>query len=84
MHRNAARGARGARVAADGIAREETMDVTLQDSEVNLLVRVLTQDLSSLRMEISNTESYDMRESLKGDEEVLKSIIRRLNPTVPL
>ncbi|HEY7802609.1 MAG TPA: hypothetical protein VIE40_08035 [Dehalococcoidia bacterium] len=60
------------------------MDVTLQDSEVNLLVRVLTQDLSSLRMEISNTESYDMRESLKGDEEVLKSIIRRLNPTVPL
>jgi hypothetical protein len=35
-------------------------------------------------MEISNTESYDMRESLKGDEEVLKSIIRRLNPTVPL
>jgi hypothetical protein len=89
VHRNAARGAarreaRGARVAADGIAREETMDVTLQDSEVNLLVRVLTQDLSSLRMEISNTESYDMRESLKGDEEVLKSIIRRLNPTVPL
>lgn len=60
------------------------MNLTLQDSEVNLLVRVLTQDLSSLKMEISNTESYDMRESLKGDEEVMKSIIRRLNPTVPL
>ena len=60
------------------------MDLTLQDSEVNLLVRVLTQDLSSLKMEISNTESYDMREWLKGDEEVMKSIIRRLNPTVPL
>ncbi len=60
------------------------MDLTLQDNEVNLLVRVLTQDLSSLRMEISNTESYDMRESLKGDEEVMKSIIRRLNPAVAL
>jgi hypothetical protein len=60
------------------------MDLMLQDSEVNLLTRVLTQDLSSLKMEISNTESYDMREDLKRDEEVLKSIIRRLNPTVPL
>ncbi|MBF6598983.1 MAG: hypothetical protein IVW36_00555 [Dehalococcoidia bacterium] len=60
------------------------MDLTLEDSEANLLLRVLTQDLSALKMEISNTEDYGMREGLKRDEEVLKSVIRRLNPTAPL
>jgi hypothetical protein len=60
------------------------MELTLQDSEVNFLLRVLEQTLSDLRMEISNTESYDMRQQLKQDELVLKSILRRLNPAIAL
>jgi hypothetical protein len=60
------------------------MDLILQDNEVSYLQRVLEQDLAELRMEISNTESYDMRERLKQDEVVLKSIIRRLDPAVAL
>jgi len=60
------------------------MDLILQDSEVELLERLLTSTLGDLRMEISGTESQPMRESLKKDEEVLKSIIRRLNPRVTL
>ena len=57
------------------------MDLTLQTSEVQLLERLLTSALGDLRMEISNTESFDLRESLKQDEAALKSIIRRLNPS---
>ena len=60
------------------------MDLTLQDGEVALLERVLTQALGDMRMEITDTENYDMRQDLKRDEEVLKSIIRRLNPSVAL
>ena len=60
------------------------MDLILQDNEVSYLARVLEQDLSELRMEISNTESYDLREQLKQDELVLKSIIRRLDPAIAL
>jgi len=58
------------------------MDLILQDSEVMYLLRVLQQDLSELRMEIADTESYDLRERLKDDELVLKSILHRLNPAL--
>lgn len=60
------------------------MELELQDSEVQLLERVLTSALGDLRMEITDTEKFELRESLKKDEEVLKSIIRRLNPRVAL
>jgi hypothetical protein len=60
------------------------MELTLQDSEVQLLERLLTSALGDLRMEITDTEKFEMRESMKKDEEVLKSIIRRLNPATPL
>lgn len=60
------------------------MELTLQDSEVNYLLRLLQQNLSELKMEISNTESYDMRQQLKQHEAVLKSILRRLDPAIAL
>ena len=56
------------------------MDLKLQEDEVALLERVLTQALGDLKMEITDTENYDMREGLKRDEEALKRIIRQLNP----
>lgn len=60
------------------------MELTLQDGEAALLERLLTQTLGDLRMEISNTESYDMRQGLKRDEDAIKSMIRRLNPQAVL
>lgn len=46
--------------------------------ESSLLQQVLESYLSDLRMEISETESHDMRESLKDDEETIKHLITRL------
>ena len=60
------------------------MELTLQDDEVAYLERVLQESLSDLRMEIAGTESFDLRERLKRDEAVLKSILRRLNPSIAL
>jgi hypothetical protein len=54
------------------------MQLTLESKEVEVLKRVLSQFLSDLRMEVRDTENYDMRQDLKDDEDVLKSIIARL------
>jgi DNA-binding MarR family transcriptional regulator len=54
------------------------MQLTLQPEEATLLKQVLTRFVSDLKMEISNTEKYEMREELKADEATLKSIIERL------
>ena len=56
------------------------MDLVLQDSEAALLLRVLTEEIGDLRVEIGKTESHDLRESLKRDEAALRSIVRRLDP----
>ena len=44
----------------------------------NVSVGQVEAALSDLRMEVSGTENYDMRQDLKKDEDVLKSIISRL------
>lgn len=54
------------------------MEVTLQHHEAALLKRILENSLSDLRMEISNTENYELRESLKRDEKTIKELIARL------
>ncbi len=54
------------------------MTLDLEPEEAAVLRRVLTTFLSDLRMEIVDTEDYDMREALKGDEEIIKRIIRSL------
>ncbi len=54
------------------------MILDLEPEEAAVLSRVLTTFLSDLRMEIVDTEDYDMREALKGDEEIIKRIIRSL------
>jgi len=54
------------------------MQLELQSNEAAVLKRVLALVLSDLRMEVSGTENYDMRQDLKKDEDVLKSIISRL------
>jgi len=54
------------------------MQLSLESNEAEVLKRVLSQFLSDLRMEVRDTESYNMRQDLKKDEDVLKSIIARL------
>jgi hypothetical protein len=59
------------------------MELSLQPRESEVLARVLTSSLADLRMEISGTEDYDYRESLKSDEEVIKAILARLGVKHP-
>ena len=58
---------------------EARMELTLDANEAEVLKRVVSQALSDLPMEISDTDNYDMRQDLKRDEETLKSIIARLD-----
>jgi hypothetical protein len=53
------------------------MDLQL-DEKAEVLRRTLSSLLGELRMEISNTEKYDLRESLKGDEERIKAILAKI------
>jgi ABC-type anion transport system duplicated permease subunit len=54
------------------------MELALQPAEVALLRRILTNYLSDLRMEIADTERYDLRQELKRDEEMIKRLLARL------
>ncbi|MGH2354663.1 MAG: hypothetical protein ACRDI2_25720 [Chloroflexota bacterium] len=58
------------------------MELTLQPEEAALLERVLTNYLSDLRMEVSSTDSYDWRQTLKRDEALIKGLIARLQDTI--
>ncbi len=55
------------------------MEFNLQPEEGKLLARILSEYLSDLRMEISNTEKYEWRENLKQEEEMIKAMMARLN-----
>lgn len=54
------------------------MQLTLQPDEATLLKDILTSYLSDLRMEIGDTENYELREDLKRDEEMIKVLLARL------
>ncbi len=52
--------------------------IQLDDRESELVLQVLRNTLSDLRMTISNTENFDWRQDMKKDEELMKSLIARL------
>lgn len=54
------------------------MELTLEKNEATVLREVLQRFLSDLRMEITHTEKYELRESLKAQEVMIKSLIERL------
>lgn len=54
------------------------MDLQLRGGEHGLLLRILRQYLSDLRMEIADTDQYEFRQALKEDEDVIKGLIDRL------
>ena len=55
------------------------MELALNQNEASSLKRILTYYLSELRMEVAGTESYDMRDSLKADEEFIKRLLGKLD-----
>ncbi len=55
------------------------MELALNSEEVRLLRRLLGTRLGDLRMEIADTEDYELRQALHRDETMLRSIIARLD-----
>ena len=56
------------------------MERMLSSEEVNVLTEVIREYLSDLRMEIAGTDDYDYRKGLKHKEDILQSVISRLEP----
>ena len=54
------------------------MELTLTAAESDLLRSTLDRAIGNLKMEISNTENFAMRNELKQDEGLLKAILERL------
>jgi len=54
------------------------MEVMLKPNELELVKRILTNYLSDLRMEIADTEDFNLRQDLKADEETIKGVIARI------
>jgi hypothetical protein len=52
--------------------------IQLADEEAEVLRSVLEEYISELRMEVSNTDSMDFRETLKRKEEILKRLAGQL------
>lgn len=50
----------------------------LSDEEREALVKLLEENVSDLRYEIGNTDSYDYRKGLKHKEAVLGAVLARL------
>ena len=55
----------------------------LTAEEASLLRAVLQAYLDDLRMEISNTENYDLRNELKTMDAFLNDLLRRRLPPAP-
>jgi hypothetical protein len=53
-------------------------DLKLTDEEAKTLRDVLTEYLSDLRMEIADTESFDLRQELKRTEALIKRLLSQL------
>jgi hypothetical protein len=72
-------GGRGGRdLAIAGNQSSRDMGLELNDSEIEVIGRVLRNYLGDLRMEIRDTEDHDFRAGLKQDEQVITSFLARL------
>jgi|GEM_PF-2654953 len=57
------------------------VQLTLDETDTELLRQVLTRAISSTREEVGKTENYVMRQELKDDEARLKALLERLKGT---
>jgi hypothetical protein len=55
------------------------MELRLAPEEADLLRQILTNYLSDLRMEIADTDNYELRQALKRDEQAVKALLARLH-----
>jgi hypothetical protein len=60
------------------------MQLELNEHESTLLRNILERHLGDFRMEIRDTENYDMRKSMQDDEASLKRILQDLGSKVPM
>ena len=54
------------------------MRLELESMEEEVLLQVLRRYFADLRIEVSNTDSRDLREALKQHEEIIKGLIHKL------
>ncbi len=54
------------------------MRLELEPKEAVILRDILDGYLSQLRMDISNTERYELREAMKNEENIVKGLLARL------
>ncbi len=54
------------------------IQLDLTKDEKDILAEILENDLSDLRMEITDTDSLDFREMLKKQKEVLMKVLETL------
>ena len=57
---------------------EEAMDISLNEEECALVLRLLKQHLPELRDEVYKTENFEWRQAMKAEEEDMKALIARL------
>ncbi len=55
------------------------MQLMLDNSEAEVLKRVLSDAVGNLRLEVGDTDNRDLRQELQRNEAVLRSIIARLD-----
>jgi len=55
------------------------MEITLTSREAELLKETVKRGISGMMLEIARTDNREMRDGLKGQEEILESILRKLS-----
>ena len=55
------------------------MQLTLEQREADVLLEVLRNHLPELKEDVYKTENFEWRQQMKADEEVIKSLIQRLD-----
>jgi hypothetical protein len=55
------------------------VQITLTQEEVATLSRILSNDVSDLRMEIADTDSWQFRQNLKHEKGLLGKILEQLD-----
>jgi hypothetical protein len=63
---------------ADSLEGGESMEITLNGAEKQVLRETVERAINEMLMEIANTDNRKMRDGLKEREEILKTILAKL------
>jgi hypothetical protein len=63
---------------ADSLEGGESMEITLNGAEKQVLRETVERAMNEMLMEIANTDNRKMRDGLKEREEILKTILAKL------